>query len=63
MGYNAVYSVKSQPTFQKKTSPPSSGSKKKPRKKPARNQMSIRALFATCFHADFLLGLFFDPED
>jgi hypothetical protein len=21
------------------------------------------ALFATCFHAGFLLGLFFDPED
>jgi hypothetical protein len=22
-----------------------------------------RTLFAACFHADFLLGLFFDPED
>jgi hypothetical protein len=23
----------------------------------------FRALLATCFHAGFLLGLFFDPED
>jgi hypothetical protein len=23
----------------------------------------IRVCFATCFHAGFLLGLFFDPED
>jgi hypothetical protein len=22
-----------------------------------------QVLFATCFHADFLLGLFFDPEN
>jgi hypothetical protein len=36
------------------TSPPCSGSNK-PSKKPAWN--------ATCFHAGFLLGLFFDPED
>jgi hypothetical protein len=23
----------------------------------------MKALLATCFHADFLPGLFFDPED
>jgi hypothetical protein len=26
-------------------------------------QLFIMALSATCFQADFLLGLFFDPED
>jgi hypothetical protein len=26
-------------------------------------QMTNRALLAACFHADFVLGLFFDPED
>jgi hypothetical protein len=36
-------------------SPPSSGSKNKPDKK--------QALFSTCFHAGFLLGLFFKPAD
>jgi hypothetical protein len=25
--------------------------------------VASRALLATCFHAGFLLGLFFDPED
>jgi hypothetical protein len=35
---------------------PYSGSKNKPSKELAR-------LFATCFHAGFLLNLFFDPED
>jgi hypothetical protein len=25
--------------------------------------MPCRALLATCFHAGFFLGLFFDPED
>jgi hypothetical protein len=37
LGYNAVQSVESHPTF--------------------------RRNIATCFHAGFLLGLFFDPED
>jgi hypothetical protein len=45
-------SVESQPTFRKNISPSSSGSKNKPSKK-----------LATCFHAGFLLALFFDPED
>jgi hypothetical protein len=35
VGYNAVYSVKSQPTVRGNMSPPSSGSKKRPSKKPA----------------------------
>jgi hypothetical protein len=35
--------------FWKNMSPPSSGSKNK--------------LLATCFHAGFFLGLFFNPED
>jgi hypothetical protein len=35
--------------------PPSSGSKNKLSKKPA--------LFATCSHAAYLLGLFLNPED
>jgi hypothetical protein len=26
-------------------------------------QETSRALFATSFHASFMLGLFFDPED
>jgi hypothetical protein len=29
----------------------------------ARNERESRALFAACFHAGFLLGLFFGPED
>jgi hypothetical protein len=33
--YNAVYSVETQPTVLKDTSPPSSGSKNEPSKKPA----------------------------
>jgi hypothetical protein len=33
--YNAMYSVESQPTFQRNVSPPSSGSKNKASKKPA----------------------------
>jgi hypothetical protein len=35
LGYNAVQSVVSQPTFRRNISPQSSGSKKKPSKKPA----------------------------
>jgi hypothetical protein len=38
----------------------SSWSKNKLSNKPAWKQL---ALLATCFHAGFLLGLFFDPED
>jgi hypothetical protein len=26
-------------------------------------EITIETLLATCFHADFLSGLFFDPED
>jgi hypothetical protein len=43
-----MQSVESPQTFQKNISPPSSGS---------------RALLSACFQADFLLDLFFDPED
>jgi hypothetical protein len=39
-----------QQTFRRNISPPYLWSKN-------------RALLATCFHAGFLLGLFFDPED
>jgi hypothetical protein len=34
-----------------------SGLKNKP------SMVATRALLAICFHAGFLLGLFFDPED
>jgi hypothetical protein len=37
-------------------SPAISGSKNKPSKEPAK-------LLSICFHAGFLLGLFFNPED
>jgi hypothetical protein len=53
LGYNAVYSVESKPTFRRKINPPSSGI----RISRARNQL------ATCFRAGSLLGLFFDCED
>jgi hypothetical protein len=42
--YNAVYSVGSKPTFRRNISPPSSGSKNEPRKKPALKQVASRAL-------------------
>jgi hypothetical protein len=45
LGYNAVWSVESEPMFRRSILPPSS------------------ALLAICFHASFLFGLFFDPED
>jgi hypothetical protein len=35
LGYNAVQSIESQPTFRRNMSPPSSGSEKEPSKKPA----------------------------
>jgi hypothetical protein len=60
LGYNTVLSAESQPMYQRNMSLPSSGSKNKPSKKLAWRQV---ALFTTCFHAGFLLGLFFDPVD
>jgi hypothetical protein len=50
--YNEVQSVESQLTFRRNISPPSSGSKNK------RNKVSV-----TSFHACFLIGTLFDPED
>jgi hypothetical protein len=35
LGYNAMYSVECQPVFRGNISPPSSGSKNRPSKKPA----------------------------
>jgi hypothetical protein len=40
LGYNAVWCVESQPTFRGHISSPSSGSKIKPSKKPARKQVT-----------------------
>jgi hypothetical protein len=53
-----LWSAERQPTFRRNISPPSSGPKNKPSKKP-----DIRALLANLFHAGFLLGLFLCPED
>jgi hypothetical protein len=45
LGYNAVQSEESKPTFQRIISSPSSGMKSKPRKKPARIQQQIIQMF------------------
>jgi hypothetical protein len=48
-------------TFQRNMSPPSSGSKNKPRKNQHAGNKQSSVYYV--FHADFFLGLFFDPED
>jgi hypothetical protein len=52
LGYNAVKSFESQPTFRRNVLPPASGSKNKSSK-----------LCLHFFHSDFILDLFFDHED
>jgi hypothetical protein len=51
LGYTAMWSVGSQPMLRRNISPPSSGLTSKLSK------------LSTGFYADFLLGLFFAPED
>jgi hypothetical protein len=63
LGYNSVYSAESQLMFRRHMTHLSSGLKNKPSKKPAWKQVASRALLAIWFHARFLLGLIFDPED
>jgi hypothetical protein len=54
LGYNAAQSVESHPTFRRNISPPSSGSKNTPGKKPAWKQVARTARLARL--------VLFDPE-
>jgi hypothetical protein len=58
-------SAESQLTFQRNMSPPSSGLMSKPCKKPAGSRQQVKDICFDCclFHAGFLLGLLFNPED
>jgi uncharacterized protein involved in propanediol utilization len=55
LGYNALQSVKSQPTCQRNIWPPFSRSI-------VYTEQETRILLATCAHAGSLLGIFFDPQ-